>query len=259
MVVKLTPGAGGQKGAREVAQAKPDGYTLLFGHNLIDQLQPHTERLSYDPLRAFITVWKLNDSVPVLYTATDGRFANLLEVIDYGRENPGKVIFPTSGKWGFSFTIGAMIMSATGLRMNMISYQGGGPVKAALLAGSGDLSSAPYGSIRSLHEAGKVRLLAVAAPERLALAPDTPTLKELGIDVQGAVMERIVMAPRNTPVERLDLLRNAFKNLYSDDEFLGLLEKMGENINYLNGPDYENLRRSQSATYKALVDELLDN
>lgn len=258
MTVRLTPGAGGQKGAKEVAASKPDGYTLLFGHNLIDQLQAHTENLNYDPLTAFQAVWKLNDAVPVLYAAKDSRFETLKDLVDYGLQHPGEVVFPHSGKWGFSFTTAAMLMAKTGLRVKLVSYKGGGPVKAAILSGTGDFSSAPYGSVRGLHEAGRVRVMAVAAPERLAVIPEVPTLSELGIFIEGAVMERIIMAPRGTPEARIRVLQTAFEQLYRDEDFLALMNKMGENINYMDGANYESVRNRQSQGYKALVEQLLD-
>lgn len=259
MVVRLAPGAGGQKGARMVAESNPDGYTLLFGHNLIDQLQPHTEDLPYDPLNAFKAVWKLNDTVPVIYVHADSRFRSFDELVSFGLDNPGKLAFPNSGKWGFSFTVGAMLMSETGLRLNMVPYKGGGPVKAAILAGDGDFASAPYGSIRTLHEAGKVRVLAVAAGKRLEALPDVPAFGELGYPYQGAVMERIVMAPAGTPDDRIEVLRQAFSKLYQNDKFLKLMSQMEENTNSMDGADYEDVRRAQTVTYRQLVGRILDD
>lgn len=257
MIVKLTPGAGGQKGARYVADSKPDGYTLLFGHNLIDQLQPHTEELGYDPLRAFRAVWKLNDTVPVIYVRADSRFREFGQLLSFGLARPGELVFPNSGKWGFSFTVGALMMAETGLRLNMVPYKGGGPVKSAILSGDGDFASAPYGSIRALHDAGEVRVLAVVAGERLASLPDTPAFGELGHPYQGAIMERVVLAPRGTPEDRIRVLSRAFSRLYQDQRFLQIMNKMEENTRFMDGSDYEKVRRRQTKMYGKLVHRIL--
>lgn len=258
MVVKLAPGAGGQRGAQIVANSKPDGYTLLFGHNLIDQLQPHTEDLPYDPLTDLKTVWKLNDTVPVIYVRIDSRYNSFGEIVSFGLANPGKLVFPNSGKWGFSFTVGAMLMAETGLRLNMVPYKGGGPVKAAILGGDGDFASAPYGSVRSLHEAGKVKVLAIVAGNRLKALPNVPSFAELGYPYQGAIMERIVMAPAGTPDDIIRLLRQAFSKLYQNDKFLKIMSQMEENTNSMDGSDYEVVRREQTETYRQLITRILE-
>jgi tripartite-type tricarboxylate transporter receptor subunit TctC len=69
-------------------------------------------------------------------------------------------------------------------------------------------------------------------------------------------MERIVMAPADTPDERIDVLRDAFQKLYEDKTFLKLMKQMDENLNYLDGVTYSDVRRTQSATYKELVKSL---
>jgi tripartite-type tricarboxylate transporter receptor subunit TctC len=257
MIVKLVPGSGGQKGAREVAEAKPDGYTLLFGHNLIDQLQPHVADLTYDPLTAFRAVWKLNEAVAVIYVPAKSRFTTLNQLLSYGLEHPGELVFPNSGKWGFSFTVGAMLMAHTGLRANLVLYKGGGPVRAAILSGDGDFASTPYSNIRSLHQAGKVRVLASVTAERLASLPDVPSFGELGMPYAGAVMERIVMAPAATPDNRIRVLQKAFRKLYQDSSFQQLMTNMGENLEFMNGADYQAIRSERSGIYKALVDRIL--
>ncbi|KAA3623318.1 MAG: tripartite tricarboxylate transporter substrate binding protein [Proteobacteria bacterium] len=256
MVVRLVPGSGGRKGARLVAESRADGYTLLFGHNLIDQLQPNVGNLGYDPLEAFAAVWKLNDTRAVVYVRNDSPFTDVRELVEFGLSHPGALVFPHSGRWGFSFTVGAMLMSTTGLRLNLVPYQGGGPVKAAILAGDGDFASAPYGSIRGLRESGKIRVLAVVGPERLAALPDIPSFAELDLPFSGAVMERIVLAPAATPPDRINRLRKAFRRLYDDPGFVALMTQMEENMNYVDGPVYENIRREQTLEYRRLSENL---
>lgn len=256
MVIKLVPGAGGQKGATSVVDADPDGYTLLFGHNLIDQLHPHVQDLPYDPLKALRVIWKLNDTLAVLYVRADSPFQDLSQLINYGRTHPGELVFANSGLWGFSFTVGAILMSATGIDLNMVSYKGGGPARAAMLAGDGDVSSTPYSSIQSLHEAGKVRVLAVIGPDRLAALPDVPSFADLGLPYEGAIMERIVLAPADTPADRIAVLRDAFAKLYANKEFVRLIKQMGENLNFMDGAQYESVRRRQTREYRALTERL---
>jgi len=257
MVVRLVPGAGGQKGALAVAESEPDGYTLLFGHNLIDQLQPHVSDLPYDPMTAFRTVWKLNQATAVIYVSAEKGYTTLEGLLSFGLERPGELVFPNSGKWGFSFTVGAMLMAHTGLRVNMVPYKGGAPVRAAMLAGDGDFASAPYLNVRSIHQAGKVRILASVTADRLKILPEVPSFGELGLPHEGAIMERIVMAPAGTPDDRVRVLEDAFRKLYRDPSFNDLMDKMGESLDYMAAAEYDAIRPGRSQAYKALVAALL--
>ncbi len=86
-----------------------------------------------------------------------------------------------------------------------------------------------------------------------------PSFKELGYPSGGAIMDRIVMAPAGTPDDHLDKLRAAFVKLYEDKTFKRLIKQLGENMNYMNGSDYEKVRMRQTEEYAALVKKLTSN
>lgn len=257
MIVKLMPGGGGQRGVAATVAAQADGYTLLFGHNFLDQLQPVITKLNYEPLEDLITVWKLNDSVPVMYVREDSPFSSAPELVEHARKNPGQMVFPSSGKWGFSFTVGSMLFAAEDMQVRNVPYKGGGPVKAAILSGDGDFAFAPFSSVRELYRSGKVRILAVAGPDRLDGLADIPSFAELGYPSSGTAMERIVMAPAAIPDDRLKTLREAFSQLYQDPSFLRLMRQLGENTNALSGEKYESIRHTQREEYRQLAKKLL--
>lgn len=259
MVVKLMPGGGGQRGVAETISAKADGYTLLFGHNFLDQLQPIVSNLNYDPLNELETVWKVNDSVSVIYVRADSPFRSIKELVTHAKDNPNELVFPNSGKWGFSFTVGTILFAAEDMEVRYVPYKGGGPVKAAILAGDGDFASAPFSSVKELYRSGKIRILAVAGPKRLDDLPDIESFGELGYPSSGMAMERIVMTPAGTPMEHIEILRGAFANLYQDKSFLRLMRQLGENLNYLDGSEYERVRLIQRNGYQALVKQLLQD
>ena len=255
MVVKLMPGASGQKATSVAVKAKPDGYTLIFTHNFVDQLQPHTENLPYDTSKSLVTVVQLNDSAPLLWVKSDKPWKTLEEMLEWGRKNPGKLKFANSGKWGASFTAGAMILTKAKVKAKFLPYKGGGPSKRAVLAGDGDFTFGRPSTIMSNFKAGDVRILAVGGTKRMKELPDIPTLAELGYGSEN-VMRRVLMAPRGIPADRLKKLQDAFSKLQGDKTYKRLMKQLSENRNLINGPEYEKIRADQSKLYKNLVKEL---
>lgn len=257
IIIKLMPGAGGQTGTAAAVRAKPDGYTLLFTHNFIDQMQPLVEKLPYDTTKELVTVWRLNYGTNTVFVRSDKPWKTLQEMLDYGKKNPGKLRFASSGKWGAGFVPTAVMLSQAGVEAQFIPYKGGGPCLQAALAGDVDFTNGFPAQTLPHFSTGKIRFLAVASDKRMKEAPDVPTFGELGYPTESLFMSRIVMAPRDTPPERIKILRDAFKKIYEDKTFKNLMNKLGENLEYMDGPDYEKVRATQKKEYQALVKKIL--
>lgn len=253
MIVKLMPGAGGQLATAAAVRAKPDGYTLIFTHNFVDQLQPLVEELPYDTYDSLVTVCRVNYGPGMAYVTADKPWKTLDEVLDYAKKNPGKLKFACTGNWAAIFTFGAMLYNrAGGVQAHFLPYKGGGPCLQSMLAGEADFSFFFPMPLIDLHKQGKVRILATAGEERMKQIPEVPTLKELGYGT-GYMMDRTVMVPRKTPEDRVQILRDAFRKLNKDKSFRNFMARVGENIEYIEGPDYEKLRLQQRKEYKELV------
>ena len=252
MVVKLMPGAGGQTGTAAAIKAKPDGYTLLFTHNYIDQLQPLLEKLPYDTLKDLKTVCRINYGAASVVVRTEKPWKTLDEMLAYGQKNPGKLIFTTSGNWGATMTPGARVLLKAGVQATYVPYKGGGPAMQALLAGDGDFMMSFPSQAGPLIEAGKIRALASAGDKEIF--PNVPTLKSLGYET--GTMDRIVMAPMGVPEDRMKILRDAFAKLNSDKTYQRLMKRIGENMEYMDGPEYDKLRPKNQEEYRKLVKQI---
>jgi tripartite-type tricarboxylate transporter receptor subunit TctC len=254
IMVKLMPGAGGQLGTAAAVKAKPDGYTLLFGHNYIDQLQPLIEKLPYNPSEDLVTVCRLNYSSGIILVQKDKPWKTLQEVIDAAKKNPGKITVAHTGKWGAAFINMALVFTQSDAPVQFVGYKGGGPAFQAALAGEVDVGSSARVVGISHVKKGTVRALAVIDEKRDPELPDVPSLGEMGFSVSH--MNRIIMAPSGIPKERLEILRAAFGKLMKDKTFKRMMGKLGENMEYLDGPDYEKLRPVQREEYSALVKKI---
>ncbi|MEH6474372.1 MAG: tripartite tricarboxylate transporter substrate binding protein [Sneathiella sp.] len=254
MVVQLTPGASGQKGAAAVAKAKADGYTLLFSSNYIDQLMQHVGKAPYNSMEDFVTVARINYAPIAVIVPGDSPYNSWADLKKDVKARPGKVSISHSGNWGALFVPAAQLMLLNDMKMNMIPFQGGGPALQALLGGIVDVSLGFPSTIGPLILSGEIKVLATAGKK--PIYKDVPSFAELGLEGDVGMMHRMVMAPKGIPADRLATLRKAFKALQGDKTFTRLLKRMGENAEYMDGPEYEKLRPGQNKFYGELVQSL---
>jgi tripartite-type tricarboxylate transporter receptor subunit TctC len=254
IVVKLMPGAGGQIGTAAAAKAEPDGYTLIFTHNYIDQLQQFVQKLPYDPTKDLVAIAQINYAPGAIVVRADKPWKTLKDMLDYGRANPGKLKFAHSGNWGASMVPGAQLLAEAGVDATFVAHKGGGPAMQAVLAGDGDFTIAFPSVVEA--QGDKVRALAIAGDK--SVLPGVPTFKELGFKVDGGMgeMSRVILAPRGIPEDRKKKLEEAFAKLNSDKTYQNLMKRIDENTAYMSGPEYEKVRAEQKAEYKKLVEQL---
>jgi len=254
MIVRLTPGAGGQKGTQEVANAGADGYTLLFTHNYIDQLQQHVESLPYNPNEDFVPVARINYAPIAVVVRGDSPYETMDDLIAASKADPGGIQMAHSGNWGALFVPAAQFMKALDMQWNLVPYQGGGPAMQALLSGDADVTMGFPSTLAGQIQSGDVRVLATAGAERIY--DDVPTFGEVGVEGDVGFMHRVVLAPANTPKEVLTKLEEAFAALAEDKTFTRMMGRLGENVDIINGEAYQAMRDEQFGAYKVLVEQL---
>lgn len=261
MIVKLLPGGAGMRGTTFAAQAKPDGYTILFTHNGLDQLVPQTQKVPFDPLKDFKTIARINAAEPIFMTHDSAPFKTMQGFIDYAKKNPGKVNFGHSGVWGALHTPTAQLLKITGIKVNLIPHQGGGPTLQALLAKQDDIGGLFATQARSHVKAGKLIPLAVAGDTRLKNDPDfknVPTTAELGFPQVSFTMDRIFVAPAGIPDDRLLVLRDAFEKLMDNKSFTSFMKNIGEEVEFIRGEEYDKQRPKRYAEFGELIKSIVE-
>ncbi|MDB4213509.1 tripartite tricarboxylate transporter substrate binding protein [Octadecabacter sp.] len=254
MIVRLTPGAGGQKGTQEVANSEADGYTLLFTHNYIDMLQQHVETLPYNPNEDFIPIARINFAPIAVVVRGDSPYNTMDELVAASKADPGGIQMAHSGNWGALFVPAAQIMSALDIQWNLVPYQGGGPAMQALLSGDADVTMAFPSTLAAQLEAGALKVLATAGAERIY--DDVPTFAEVGVEGDVGFMHRVVLAPAGTPNDVVATLTAAFQALNEDRTFTRMMGRLGETIDIIDGPAYQAMRDEQNGAYEILVNDL---
>lgn len=208
VIVENKGGAGGAIGMDAMAKSPPDGYTLAFSAISPVTLLPHVGKVAYDPIRDVAPVASVMYS-PVYMLATSaftGKDFN--DAIAQAKARPGSLRMATSGIATLGHLMLEQIKLAAGVDIIHVPYKGGGQVVTDAAGGQFELfTSNPSPGVNSLLAQGRMRVLAVAAPQRLASMPNIPTLLELGYPDSNLTSQFGVFAPGRTPdaiVKRLN-------------------------------------------------------
>lgn len=237
-VINNRPGAGGATGNAMVANAKPDGYTLLITLASMVAI-PEAEKIGGKPpsyrVDQLLPVALMSSDPSVMVVRGDGPWKSMQDLVDDAKRRPGRLSYSSSGVYGNIHIAAEMLGHSADLKFLHVPYSGGGPANAALVAGQVDFTLSGLVSSTSFIKAGRMRPLAVFGSERLPTLPDVPTLKELGHDVQYYTWCAL-FAPAGMPAPIVQSLRDAMRQVVKDPTFIGALEKMETPVFHLDGP-----------------------
>jgi len=216
IVVENRGGAGGSIAMQAAAEAEPDGYTMILAATAQMAINPNLyASLPYDPIKDFEPVIWLAEAPMVLLAHPDTGFETLADVVEYGKANPGKLSFASSGIGSSPHLIFEMLTAAADFKAEHIPYQGGGKVYPDLLAGRVPLYFATVSSSREHIKEGRLQPIAVSTKARTEALPDVPTVAETYPDFNAGVWYTI-MVPDGTPepiVQKLyELVKEAFRS-----------------------------------------------
>lgn len=209
VVVENKPGASANIGAEFVARAPADGYTVL-----VTAPNFTTSEALYDKL-----TWKFDDFIPVIHlvryanvlvAAPDAKLATVEQMIARAKAAPASLTYGSAGTGSNSHLAMELLKQRVGVSIEHVPYKGSGPLKTDLLGNHLPLGVDGLGGLVDLIKSGKVKALAVLAPKRTPLAPDVPSLGELGInDVDGNGWYGALL-PAGTPPAVVAKLHAAF-------------------------------------------------
>ena len=223
-------GGSGTIATGEVARAAPDGYTILLGSTSTMVLNPMTmAKVPYEPARDFVPIAVLAVSTTSIVVHESLPVKTLKELIAYAKANPGKLSYGSAGAGTMSNLSGELFKQLTGLNALVhIPYKGAGPGITDLVSGHIPMMSPNVtAQILELHRAGKIRILAVNATERLSAAPDIPTAIEEGVPGMIGLLFLGLFAPAATPKPIVDRIAAASRAVMADAEFQKVLIAQG--------------------------------
>lgn len=238
MVVENRPGASGMIGSDAVARSAPDGYTLVMTAADTHTINPHVyPKITYDAQKDFAPVAQVG-YLPYAIVINPKLGVNTIhEYIDLAKKNPGKLTYASWGVGSSSHVAMEMLNVGQKLDVLHVPFTGAAPAMTAVMGGQVDALFVPLSLAKPNADAGKVKLLGLAAPKRFGGAPDVPTLTEQGVNVIAAPWIGI-LAPAGTPQNAIDVLSDAVAEAVKTEEVTKALTAGGLEINYRNSKDF---------------------
>ena len=218
-VVENKTGAGGALAAEAGAKAAPDGYTLFVAMHQTNAILPHLlAKPPYDSLKDFAPILHATGAANILVVNPSVPAKTLAELIAYAKANPGKLTYASQGKGSSGHVVGEQFRRLAGIEITHVPYRGAAPAAQDLVAGHVSIMFDIVPLAQPQIAAGKVRALAVAASQRLAILPDVPTMAESGFpQLEGGPWFGLV-APTGTPRDAIDYLNAEGRKIFSAPE-----------------------------------------
>lgn len=227
VVVENKPGATGQIGSHLVAQADPDGYTLLLMSATVHTVSPNLKKnFPFDPIDDFAVISEVVSFPYMMVVSADSPYKTVADVTAAARKDPGKISYGSFGLGSGPYLISELYAMSTGTKLLHVPYKGAAPAITDVLGGQItffiDSIPSPLGQVRG----GRLRALAVTTPKRSSTVPDVPTMAET-IPGFEAIAWLGLAAPKGTPAPVIARLHKELTEIAAEPEYAARLRNVG--------------------------------
>jgi tripartite-type tricarboxylate transporter receptor subunit TctC len=250
-VVENRLSAGGAVGTGMVAAAAPDGYTILFAASSMIVLTPQLQKLNFNP-EQLVPITNVGTGTQMLAIKRDLPVKTLPEFIAYAKANPGKLNFTVAGTQNISHLAPALLFARAGIDLVMVPAKGGPQAVSDLMSGQVDLYFGNASELMPHIDSDRIRLIAVGTAQRLAAAPDIPSVSETLPGFEFSSWNGF-LAPTGTPEPIITAIRGEITALAKSPEVTERLTKLGIVPGGLTGEQSEAVFRKDRDSFAAAI------
>ena len=254
IVVENRPGAGGATGSKSVANAEPDGYTLLVGTSATLAVVPALmKNPGYDAVKSFAAVAKVADSTTVMIVPANFPANSVKEFVAYAKANPGKLSYASAGAGNQTHLVAELLKAKAGIEATHIPYKSGAEMVTAVLSEQVQLTFPDISILIPLIREHKVKALAVTSARRHPRLPDVPTLMESGFPDFAITFWSGVVAPAGTPATMVDKLNAAIDKGLRSREIQDKLAAIGSQTAPGSPQDFAAFIAAEAIKWRAIA------
>ncbi len=254
IVVENRPGAGGATGSKSVANAEPDGYTLLVGTSATLAVVPALQKNpGYDPVKSFAAVAKVVDSTLVMIVPADFPANSVKELVAYAKANPGKLSYASAGAGNQTQLLAELFKAKAGIEAVHVPYKSGAEMVTAVLSEQVQFSFPDISILIPLIRDHKVKALAVSSAQRHPALPDVPTMIESGIPDFVLTFWSGVVAPARTPAAIVGKLNAAIDKGLRSREIQDKLALVGAQTTPGSSQDFAAFIASETVKWREIA------
>jgi tripartite-type tricarboxylate transporter receptor subunit TctC len=253
-VLENIPGSSGLIGADRVAHAPPDGYTIGGFNDSVLTMIPHIyPKAGWDALTDFAPISLVGTIEWGLVVPPDSPLRTVDDFIRAAKASPGKLNYGSGGSGSPQHIAMAMFASRAGINVTHVPYKGATPAAVAVAGGEVDAAFQGLGTVTSLIQGGKLRLLAVSTPKRLPQYPNVPTVAESGLADFYFNSWFAMVAPKGTPKEIIDRLHGAMRSALDDPDTNAKLVGLGITVRGTSPEEFGRAIGEQYALYRKVI------
>lgn len=253
-VLENIPGSSGLIGADRVAHGVPDGYTIGGFNDSVLTMIPHIyPKVGWDALTDFVPISLVGTIEWGLLVKPDSPYRTVDDFIRAAKAAPGKLNYGSGGNGSPQHLAMAMFASRAGIEMTHVPYKGATPAAVGLAGGEVDAEFQGLGTVTSLVQGGKLRLLAVSTSKRLPQYPDVPTVAESGLPDFFFNSWFAMVAPKGTPKEIVERLNAAMRKALDDPETRDKLVALGITVRGTSAEEFGKATRAQYTLYRNVI------
>jgi tripartite-type tricarboxylate transporter receptor subunit TctC len=254
VVVENRPEAGGTIGSEAVADAEPDGYTLLLGTSATLGIVPAaTGNAGYDPTKSFIAVAEISDSTPALVVPKNFPANTVQDLVAYAKTHPGELSYGSTGVGNPTQLLAELFKSRTGLDVVNVPYKSRAEMTTAITSGLVQMAFPDVSTLLPLIRAGQVKALAVTSAARHPQLPDVPTMTESGVSDFALTFWSGVVAPAGTPASVIDKLNGAINKGLQSECVDQMLADVGTEARPGSAQDFARLISAETTRWSSIA------